>query len=75
MQFVCNYSVFHARTAYEDWPEADRRRHLLRLWLACEDGPALPPFLTTDFQGKTRSGRPDGINVPGVPFKAPLEAE
>jgi hypothetical protein len=23
----------HSRTAYVDWPEAERRRYLLRLWL------------------------------------------
>lgn len=33
MQFVCNYTVMHSRTQYEDWPEMDRRRYLLRLWL------------------------------------------
>lgn len=75
MQFVCNHSVLHARTAYEDWPEMERRRHLLRLWLACEGGPELPDCLTTNFQGRTDSGRPNGIEVPGVAFKAPLEAE
>lgn len=75
LQFVSNHSVFHARTAYEDWPEVERRRHLLRLWLACDDGPEVPHFLTTNFQGKTRKGRPNGIEVPGVPFKVPLEAE
>lgn len=33
MQFVNNYTVLHSRTDYEDWPEHDRRRYLLRLWL------------------------------------------
>ena len=33
LQFVCNHGVLHSRTAYEDWPEPSRRRHLLRLWL------------------------------------------
>jgi hypothetical protein len=75
MQFVCNHSVLHARTGYEDWPQPERRRHLLRLWLACEGGPRLPDCLTTNFQGRTDSGRPNGIQVPGVPFKAPLQAE
>ena len=68
-------SAGRAREDYEDWPEPERRRHLLRLWLACDDGPMLPPCMTTDFQGRTRGGRPDGIHVPGVPFTAPLEAE
>jgi hypothetical protein len=75
MQFLCNHAVLHSRTAYEDWPEPERRRHLLRLWLACPDGPELPYFMANDFQGKTASGRPDGIHTPGVPFKVPLEAE
>jgi hypothetical protein len=33
MQFVNNYTVLHSRTSYEDWPEPERRRYLLRLWL------------------------------------------
>lgn len=33
MQFVNNFHVLHARTAYEDWPERARKRHLKRLWL------------------------------------------
>ncbi len=74
IQVVCNHSILHSRTAYEDWPEPLRRRHLLRLWLACADGPALPPFMTQDMQGRTDSGRPDGIRVPGVPLIAPLQA-
>lgn len=73
MQFLCNHFIFHSRTAYEDWPELDRRRHLLRLWVSHADGPALPANLTTDFQGRTASGRPDGIRLPGVPLIAPLQ--
>lgn len=33
MQFISNYTTLHSRTEYEDWPEKDRRRYLLRLWL------------------------------------------
>jgi hypothetical protein len=33
MQFICNYTTLHSRTSYEDWPEKERRRYLLRLWL------------------------------------------
>jgi hypothetical protein len=73
MQFLLNHSILHSRTAYEDFPETSKRRHLLRLWLACPSGPALPPHLTTDFQGATASGRPNGIQVPGVALTANLE--
>jgi alpha-ketoglutarate-dependent taurine dioxygenase len=34
MFFVNNRWILHNRTAFEDHPEPDRRRHLLRLWLA-----------------------------------------
>jgi hypothetical protein len=71
VQLVSNWSIFHSRTAYEDFPETERRRHLLRLWLACDDGPELPEALTGRL-GLTARGRPNGINVPGVPFVAPL---
>ena len=33
MQFLKNASILHKRTAYEDWPEPERKRHLLRLWI------------------------------------------
>lgn len=73
IQLVSNYSVFHSRTSFEDWPEVERRRHLMRLWLACSDGPAVPPFMN-ERHGQTASGRPNGIRVPGVRLVAPLEA-
>ena len=32
--WVNNHWIFHSRTAFQDHPEPERRRHLLRLWLA-----------------------------------------
>ncbi|MEU4222709.1 TauD/TfdA family dioxygenase [Nonomuraea sp. NPDC026600] len=32
LQLLNNHVVLHGRTAYEDHPEPERRRHLLRLW-------------------------------------------
>ncbi|HEU4930763.1 MAG TPA: TauD/TfdA family dioxygenase, partial [Pyrinomonadaceae bacterium] len=34
IQFVHNHTILHDRTAFEDYPEPERKRHLLRLWLA-----------------------------------------
>ncbi|HSB98680.1 MAG TPA: TauD/TfdA family dioxygenase [Burkholderiaceae bacterium] len=42
MQFVHNHTLLHDRTAYEDWPEPARKRHLLRLWLAPPAARPLP---------------------------------
>jgi hypothetical protein len=74
MQFVSNHWILHSRTAYEDFAEPEKRRHLFRLWLACTDGPALPELYTRVWQGATASGRPAGIRVEGVPLNAPLDA-
>ena len=42
LQLVNNHTCFHARTAFEDWPEDERHRHLLRMWLAMPNSrPAL----------------------------------
>lgn len=73
IQVLCNHFTLHSRTSYEDWPERERRRHLMRLWLACDDGPALPPFLTQEYQCATKGGRPNGVRVPGSPLVAPVE--
>jgi alpha-ketoglutarate-dependent taurine dioxygenase len=42
MQLVNNYVIVHSRTPFEDHEEADRKRHLLRLWLAVPGSQPLP---------------------------------
>lgn len=37
IQLLKNSVILHKRTAYEDWDEPERKRHLLRLWLAAPD--------------------------------------
>lgn len=49
MQFISNYTVLHSRTAYEDWPERERRRYLLRLWLDTGLVPQLPSSFVDRF--------------------------
>lgn len=45
IQWLSNYAALHARTTFWDWPEPQRRRHLLRLWLSREtDRPVAPGF-------------------------------
>lgn len=43
MQFISNYTTLHSRTDYEDGPDFERRRYLLRLWLNTGLIPDLPP--------------------------------
>lgn len=73
MQFVFNHTLLHDRTAFEDWPEADRRRHLLRLWLSPEGARPLPPVFAERF-GTVEPGRRGGIMVEGTRPNAPLAA-
>lgn len=39
ISFVQNHVTLHSRSAFEDWPEPERRRHLLRLWLSNGERP------------------------------------
>jgi len=42
LQLLCNQSMLHSRTSFEDHAEEDRKRTLYRLWLARPDGRRLP---------------------------------
>jgi hypothetical protein len=42
MQIASNFSILHSRTEYQDFPEADRRRLLLRIWMTLPQGRPLP---------------------------------
>jgi len=35
--FINNYTTLHSRTSFEDWPDENRRRLLLRLWLQAHE--------------------------------------
>ncbi len=46
IQILHSHVMLHTRTAFEDWPEVERKRHLMRLWLAADGGgrPVVPGF-------------------------------
>jgi hypothetical protein len=73
MQFVHNHVILHSRTAYEDWNDPARKRHLLRLWLSAHGARPLPPVFEERY-GRLAEGVPrGGILVPGVRPHVPLE--
>jgi hypothetical protein len=47
MYFINNYTILHARTAFADFEEEDRRRHLLRLWLEVPQMRSVHPHIRT----------------------------
>ena len=74
IQFLHNHTVFHSRTPFEDHPEPDRKRHLLRLWLSVGCGRPLPTFFAERWGDITVGHVRGGIMVPGIRLNAPLEA-
>ncbi len=74
MQFVYNHAMLHDRTGFEDWPELDKRRHLLRLWLSVPGDRPLPEEFATRF-GSVEIGNRGGIVVPGTEFCVPWTRE
>ena len=42
MVLLNNHVTYHARTEYQDHPEPERKRHLLRLWLSVPNSRPLP---------------------------------
>jgi hypothetical protein len=71
IQFVHNHVMLHDRTAFVDWPEPSRRRHLLRLWLACPGARPLPPAFAARY-GSVTVGDRGGVVVPGARAHVPL---
>jgi hypothetical protein len=60
IQLVHNHTLLHDRTAFENWPEPERQRHLLRLWLAPDDARPLPPVFAQRF-GSVVPGARGGV--------------
>ncbi len=73
MQFLHNHQVLHSRNDFENWPERERHRHLLRLWLAPPGARPLPEVFAPRY-GSVTPGERGGIVVSGTKLTVPLEA-
>lgn len=60
IQLLNNHTTMHARTAYEDYDEPSRQRHLLRMWIAVADARRRPlsDALTERYEWVRRGGIP-----------------
>lgn len=65
IQFLNNYVIVHSRHGFEDWPEPERRRHLMRLWLNDAVGRPIPE--------DRRARRDFGVQMKGVKPVAPVD--
>jgi len=74
VQYVSNHSTLHDRTGFQDWPEPNRRRHLLRLWLCPPMGRQLPPIFAERY-GPIDVGDRGGIVLSDTEYHVPMEPE
>jgi Taurine catabolism dioxygenase TauD, TfdA family len=72
MQFVHNHTLLHDRTAFEDWAEPKRKRHLLRLWLSSPEARPLPEVWAQRY-GTVEPGLRGGVTIPEAAWNAPLD--
>jgi hypothetical protein len=74
MQFLHNHQILHSRNDFENWPEPERHRHLLRLWLAPRSARPLPEMFAPRY-GSVVAGERGGIWVRGTNRTVVLDAE
>jgi hypothetical protein len=74
MQFVHNHTLLHDRTAFEDWNDPSRKRHLLRLWLSSPEARPLAPEWAQRY-GSVEPGIRGGITLPASAWQAPLHPQ
>ncbi len=74
VQLLHNHQILHSRGDFENWPEPERHRHLLRLWLAPPEARPLPDVFAPRY-GSVVPGERGGIFLEGTTLKVPLEAE
>jgi len=74
VQLLHNHQILHSRGDFENWPEPQRHRHLLRLWVAPPEARPLPEVFAPRY-GSVVPGERGGIVVSGTTPRVPLEAE
>lgn len=67
IQLINNHTMMHAREAYEDYPEPERQRHLLRMWIAVPDARRRP-------LADALADRYRWVQRGGIPAKTPAAA-
>ena len=59
IQILNNHMILHARGGFENYPEPDRGRNLLRLWVNLRDGRTLAP----EFADRLNTGPRGGVMI------------
>lgn len=62
--FANNFTTLHSRSEFEDHPDPDRRRLILRIWLSVPNSRRLPPELAGTFGATEPGALRGGIHPP-----------
>jgi len=65
MLFLNNFTVLHRRSAFEDFEEPERRRHIFRIWLSVPNSRPLDPLFQENY-GTVEAGALRGGMKPKV---------
>lgn len=74
IQLLHNHQILHSRGDFENWPEPERHRHLLRLWVAPPEARPLPEVFAPRY-GSVTPGARGGIVVKGTKLHVAIEAQ
>ena len=74
VQLLHNHQILHSRGDFENWPEPERHRHLLRMWVAPPEARPLPQVFAPRY-GSVAPGARGGIVVKGTVEQVALEPE
>jgi len=66
MQLVNNYHVIHSRTSFEDFADDDKKRHLIRLWLAIPGCQPLPDEWAEPYKSTSNNAVRGGLRGPSM---------
>ncbi len=66
IQLLNNLTVVHAREQFKDYPELNKRRYLIRLWLSSSHGRPLPEFMAKRWGNIKVGSIRGGVKVPGA---------
>lgn len=61
IQILNNHAILHSRTAFEDWPEPERKRNLMRMWINQRSEIARP--LAPEFADRMNTGPRGGVRI------------
>jgi len=59
VQILNNHMILHSREDFEDWPEENRKRNLLRMWINLDE--TIARSLSPDFANRLNTGPRGGV--------------